>query len=230
MGHVFGLCRLCSRDADLRNSHFMPKAAYRLLRDPNLKNPHPYMLRGNESVQTARQMTAYLFCERCEGRFSDQGESYVMRSCYRGSGKFLLRDALLRTKPLEIGDEIDTYSASEAPDVRSDELAYFEDFRRYLLGETEFPDQVSLYISVSSLELLPLTAFPPVGKNAQGFHFYYFAIPGVTFRLFVGSRIPENLRRGCFVRSPQKLIYVTAKDDIANLSDRVRQLSKLQSV
>ena len=68
-----GLCRLCQNDAELRDSHFIPQAAYKRVRGQGV-NPHPIVIHGRKVIQTAAQTRAHLLCNACEQLFPTQGE------------------------------------------------------------------------------------------------------------------------------------------------------------
>lgn len=54
-----GKCRLCLNDAELRDSHFIPQAAYKRVRGQGA-NPHPVVVHGRKVIQTAAQTRAHL--------------------------------------------------------------------------------------------------------------------------------------------------------------------------
>jgi len=68
-------CALCGKHAVLIDSHLLPKALYRLIRDSGLPNPRFLKI----------SLT-----------FNKNREGWTLKHCFRGRGKFLLRD-ILRT-------------------------------------------------------------------------------------------------------------------------------------
>ncbi len=120
-----GVCSLCLRTRELRESHFLPKALYRLILARENRSPHPVRLTSEGREQTAFQATHRLLCAECEIRFDQNGENWVMRHCYRGQGVFRLRAILAATDTLEANADFQLYSASSAPAVNVEQLAYF---------------------------------------------------------------------------------------------------------
>lgn len=120
-------CRLCSREATLIDSHLLPKALYRLLRDPSLKNPNPVFVTQGNDVQTSSQLKRYLLCYECEKRFNKNGESWVLKHCFRGGplNKFLLRDMLAHTAPSSSNAAGDVVPTAGIAEVLREKLEYF---------------------------------------------------------------------------------------------------------
>src|SRR5215831_8095374 len=98
-----GQCRLCLQHAKLHDSHFIPQAAYRLIRGQG-PNPNPFVNDGRKAVQTSAQTRAHLLCYDCEQRLSRNGEDTFFRYCYRGAAKFKLLHEIRQESPL-IEDE-----------------------------------------------------------------------------------------------------------------------------
>lgn len=79
---MIGLCKLCGLERVLKNSHLIPKAAYRLIRGSTQgADSNPVMLLPGEGVaiQTTEQIADYLLCEDCEQLLSRQGENDLGR-------------------------------------------------------------------------------------------------------------------------------------------------------
>jgi hypothetical protein len=69
-----GRCGLCQEVRALRESHLLPKALYKLARDPSRANPNPVLLAAGRASATSRQIADRFLCDDCEQRFSDRGE------------------------------------------------------------------------------------------------------------------------------------------------------------
>src|SRR5215468_10004854 len=95
-----GQCGLCRKTGELQDSHCLPKALYKLLRDPTRQNPNPVVVRPATTVTSSRQVSSYFLCKSCEGRFSSNGESIVLAECARSKTEFKLRERMLKTIPL----------------------------------------------------------------------------------------------------------------------------------
>lgn len=50
-----GVCALCRQVSILQDSHLMSKALYKLLRSPELVNPHPTLMSTDGILETSRQ-------------------------------------------------------------------------------------------------------------------------------------------------------------------------------
>ena len=74
-------CRLCGQPAKLIHSHLLSKALYRLIREPTLRNPNPFLVTRGGAVQTSTQLEQHLLCTVCEDRFNKNGESWVLKYC-----------------------------------------------------------------------------------------------------------------------------------------------------
>ena len=120
-----GSCALCQQRRELRDSHLVPKALYRLARAYRQKRPDPVVLTPALHRQTSLQATQYLLCADCEKRFDKNGEDWVMRHCYRGRDRFRLRDLLQGSIPIH-ADENDTiFNASTVSGIDVEKLVYF---------------------------------------------------------------------------------------------------------
>jgi hypothetical protein len=135
--------------------------------------------------------------------FSIKGESYVMRQCVR-NGKFRLRDLLLTTSPVGNWDTGKLFELSSLLGDKTEQYLYFgasifwraathtwkgggetikidfgqhhqEDLRRYLLGETGFPRDCRLIVSVSTETETTDVAFTPYREN-NSHKFYFFGL------------------------------------------------------
>jgi hypothetical protein len=86
---------------------------------------------------------------------------------------------------------------------------YFEDFRIYLLGERGFPDRAAVCLNVwtdpAEVSVLPRTL------AAEGYRQHNFSIPWITFRLYVGQHIPNEIRSACAAHSPERMILLSSQ-------------------
>jgi hypothetical protein len=164
-------CRLCGQSAKLIDSHLLPKALYRLIREPTLKNPNPFLVTRGRAVQTSAQLKRYLLCAVCEDLFNKNGESWVLKYCFRGGpmNRFRLRDLLIATTPINSSTAGDVLSTAAAPEIQRDKIAYFAAsvFWRGAIsdwpwqGQTvpQMPLELSLRLSLENY-LLGKTPFP----------------------------------------------------------------------
>ncbi len=238
---IIGTCKLCGSVGELRDSHYMPKSAYKLIRRAN-KNA-PVIMKKTVAIQKDEQIKDHILCQWCEQRFSENGEKWVMQFCYREGEGFKLKD-LIKASELFGDHKFRVYSAAGSTQIEIEKLAYFaasilwrgsahkwksgrdqlrgidlgrkyeEELRQYLLGKTAFPSNAVLWVSIIPSAELSSTMLVPYGEKKGLFWRYKFTIPGITFIFFLGRRIDTNIRRACTYRSPEKFIF--SGDDISN--------------
>jgi hypothetical protein len=98
---------------------------------------------------------------------------------------------------------------------------YEEAVRMYLLGHVAFPENVTLFACVSSLaDVLQVCTFPESRKWPE-YWSHFFSIPGITFTVNVGERMPDYLRLACLHCGDRPLFY-TDLADLANARDFAR--------
>jgi hypothetical protein len=223
----------------LQDSHLVPKALYKMLRSPELVNPHPTMMSREAILETSRQARTFLLCSGCEQRFHRNGEDWMLRNCCRAPDQFRLRESLLSITPGYFDGRVSVFSGKTAK-VDLAKLVYFavsvfwraavsqwvvestrleplelgtsftEQFGLFLVDENDFPADAAITTEVLAFHEASLgTAVFPYGGRSGDFHLYGFAIPGVRFNLYVGKRIPAEARRMCTFRSPEGLIMLT---------------------
>ncbi len=118
-----GICKLCLKRRALQRSHLLPEGVYLRLRNPKGPVIDPIVVTAKITMSTSKQVRDFLLCRRCEQRFDQNGEDYVLRQMNnRGKFKFLER---LRVSPhpdftLNEG----TYSGSSIG-LETEKLAYF---------------------------------------------------------------------------------------------------------
>jgi len=244
----FRQCRLCLQDRPLCNSHLLPKAMYRTLRSVlQAQNRNPLAFGYDFAYTTSNQTSDYLLCEECEGRFSRSGERWVLRHCYRRRGVFPLRTTLQQTVPAYADNDILIYAAAAIPELDTVAITYFgmsifwraavhswrlrdrriginlgpyaEPMRTFLLGESEFPDQTALSVLVGIEDRMIEWAMNPISHNEDGFHSHTFTIPGMTFMLNVGGRLPAEFIEASFAPSAQRLIAIFPEAERRQLTE-----------
>jgi hypothetical protein len=121
-----GTCKLCLRNRDLRDSHLMPRALYRMARGSGAKgnqDPHVFTAKGRKP--SSHQIKDYVLCHECEQRFSINGEDYVMRLVTKRNGQFPLLD-MLKTIPTPLqGKNWTAYTIAQTPNIDRPKIAYF---------------------------------------------------------------------------------------------------------
>lgn len=231
-----GRCALCLKQTELQLSHLLPKGLYRLIREA-------VHITSNSAWPSSRQIQDYLLCHDCEQRFNRHGEDWILSHCYRGrrfrlreilkAGKPLGTVdglSLYSASALAAVDvpRIAYFAASvfwrasahqwhtNERDVEDIDLGkrYREEFRQYLLGDAGFPLEATLIVDVCSFQSPALaSAMFPTGRNDSGYHYFTFSIPGILFYLFTGQRIPPGIRDCCILRSPERCLFSSLRDD-----------------
>ena len=232
-------CALCHEVKPLCDSHFLPAGLYRLARTHESPNPHPVLITGGQWQKLSEQSRAFVLCRECETRFDHDGESWMLRHCCRGKGRFRLRERLLSRIPSFVDGETSMYSASEE-DVRR--LTYFamsvfwrgaafhwpigrdfsqllrlgpfeEQIRRYLLTDSPLPTRTALIVCVSSRSHPPLgSAYPMSYTDSKRDLFHRFHIPGLMFTLYLGQSA-EAMRVCSVTDTPVHPIWVGSMSD-----------------
>lgn len=217
-----GICALCQLPSELRDSHLIPAAAYKCLRDSRRSNPHPVNVARGRALASSKQVSDHLLCAKCEQRLSDNGEKYVLSRCRRTESNFQLRDAVLRL-PVIDADVFGTIRNLVGADRQLiDQCAYFgasifwrasvhqwksdgrtletarlgpyqEEFRSYLLGTAGFPPHAVLVLLVTEPDMLQSVIMVPSTESRNGMKRHKFSVPGLVFTLFVGRRLPSGL-------------------------------------
>jgi hypothetical protein len=210
----------------------------------------PVVITPSLALRTSKQVTTYLLCGACEKRFS-VSERVALQQCFRGKGRFRLRDSLAAIPPLWPGEEILAIPTAGEPDVDVAALVYFgasvfwrsaahtwrfgatqttielgpyeDELRTWLLEQRSFPEHLVMWISSGIRNSPPLMACTPFLFNKTDHYQYRFNIPGVIFDLFAGGQIPAVARRMCSLRSPERFVYITSLADHGML-DAMSQL------
>jgi hypothetical protein len=254
---VAGKCALCLKETILKLSHYLPAGIYRILRDKDEKNPHPWKITERSSLQTSKQLSAYLLCGDCEQRFDKNGENWVLRNCYKSDKTFPLAEILSSRKPdlSEPNSATKIYCASKIDGINISALAYFalsvfwrgsiypwnnngtipvnfgpfqNSIRSYLLDLEGFPRDSALWVIVRKGAAQDL-AYPPVGARTNNIHTYRFVIPGLTFILAVSKNITSTHRNVCIIHGENNPITFTSIAEDLIMNDVRAVIEKQQS-
>jgi hypothetical protein len=234
-----GKCKLCLREkVELQDSHFIPAAAYRVIQRST--NSAPVVVRNEIAIQRNEQTTDYVLCRDCEQLFNRGGEDWVMDNCNRPDKGFRLQEIINGMQPIAKRESTTFYSTANISEIDVEKLTYFvssvmwrgsahswrsggkrretpnlgpyeEMLRRYLLGETGFPSDASIWINVVTDAGLQTMVNDPYGgkmKNEQ-YWLYKFIFLGIGFEFFLGKAIPKVIRISCSYRSAEKYIFVS---------------------
>jgi hypothetical protein len=232
-----GTCRLCLKEKDLRESHYMPAALYP-------KNAKELVFTTQEAAHTDRfEVKQYLLCFDCEQRFSNDGESEVLRLVAaklvpKKPHEFPLMELLTSKTPFHDADGLRAYSAEDV-DIDAEKFTYFalslawrasitswelpgnlkttiidlgahqEALRTFLLGETAFPNDVAVIMTVCTDEETRRNWIIPTRSPEAGCETIVFSSCGFLLRVWFGPGIPERFKRSCLRTSAHQPIFLT---------------------
>jgi hypothetical protein len=121
-----GTCGLCLREGQqLQQSHLLPAAVYRLMRNQERKNTDPVRIDSDRVVQNSKQVRDFFLCKCCERRFDENGERWILDHHHRGAGQFLLQSILKRSEPLLRMPGETIYQALNIPEIDVKAITYF---------------------------------------------------------------------------------------------------------
>jgi hypothetical protein len=228
-----GICGLCKADTGLHDSHLLPSALYKFMREPSLQNPNPIRVNPSIAVATSHEVRQFFLCSSCEDRFNKGGERWMLRNCAQPDSSFPLHGKVI---PLPgIGSEVKLYATNGDPEIDATQIEYFaasvlwraaatdwrnhntrlemgpyeERFRRYLLNEEPFPQNAALRIFLASPTAAKLLALLPMPHRVNGMRCFTFLIPGIAFTFILANHIPEELKRLVFSPSLERMIAIS---------------------
>jgi hypothetical protein len=230
---VVGACRLCCAHGPLEKSHIVSKAAYRrAAQGPDGEIPERGLVEVTRdgARRTTKQMKEYLLCRACEDRFG-KWERYAYPVLAQRDSDFpwlaasrtvvgraadssaMDVDALARFL-LSIVWRLGVYKAARTRQEKPDEEAT----RRYLLGQTAFPEQAVLAVTLLDPSDSTLARVDRLFTNiwlggGNGYQLYQVVILGVDARLLMGAGIPRECYSVCFART--RLVTVRPSDEFA---------------
>ena len=77
---------------------------------------------------------------------------------------------------------------------------YKEDFRRYLLGQSDFPMNAALTVTVREPGMIWKHTQNPISSRVDRAYVHRFVMPGFVFHLRVGKDLADWIQEICFVR------------------------------
>ena len=215
-------CALCLEPSELQRSHYIPKGVYKTIMrgGPEHENQSIFMdgIRGTSSYSNF-QPRKELLCSECEHKFSTRGEDYVIPKLLTHSD-FPLREDIPSEDVIgmqNIGD-LDyqkfayfalsiiwrgsvTIWPSPYNGIYKKLKQHEEILRRYLMHHGAFPARTFITVLVDSNDQnyhgASLPQFHSEVFNKCRLRVFSFRLPGVIFRVFIGSKIPAD----------QKLFY-----------------------
>lgn len=210
---MIGICALCQKNAELQNSHLIPKWAYRRVCDVDAFGAKaPIHIAGGNAILSNRQTTRHLLCADCEQRFS-RCENYVAWLTETDNGRIRLLANVTRH------DTQRKILASLNENVDVAQIAYFavslfwrgcvmtgacklgpyeQRFRKYLLGTTKYLPEASISMGIfdqsPKVDARGWVSEPASRKTPIGW-LHGFLIAGLVFRCWVGKAVPTEWQR-----------------------------------
>ncbi|HWA94053.1 MAG TPA: hypothetical protein VG844_05585 [Terracidiphilus sp.] len=233
-----GVCKLCLLDRELLASHYLPAGVFSQLRVKSKENPNPVLITKEVTLTSSRQPKDFVLCAECEERFNENGERWVLANMAREES-FHLQAFLSAQGPIDQNEDFAIFAGAKIQSVNIDALVYFamsifwrssihswpgitsrteqlnlreflEPIRQFLLGG-KFPQNAAIFITVWPKLDVPRIAYTPREGEAPGYRVFNFMIPGIEFRLFLGSAIPPVLFQTCAQQSELRCIFSSTK-------------------
>jgi len=248
-------CPMCLGVKEVVSSHLIPSALYDYCRSAD--NASPVRVGDGVIMHTDRQTQAYLLCTDCEDILNKGGENWVNRKLATMKQSFPLYDLLVGTIPAFDENGGTLYCANQNPMIDADKLTHFalgifwkasvhswrgkhrspliqlgpysDVIRTWLRGESQFPQHISLTVSLSRPERALITFHDPIETKLLEWHAFLLYVPGVQFILSTGRDIDPAMKDTCFHENAAHPIFVS--DDLtgqiwAKMAQHYRQARK----
>lgn len=224
---------MCGQAKNVVSSHLIPGALYKECRLPG---GHPVVFSSKLVYESSRQLQFPLLCEDCEDILNRGGENWLIPLFAKADGSFGFHDLLTSIPPVLTVDDARVYFAATNPQIDSDMLIHFamgvfwkaavhpwipdekqplidlvgydEPIRKYLRGESPYPDEMILNIGILPAPVKHLAISAPYqGSNTKVRNFLFYAL-GIEFSLLVGSGITDEESKGSLSRNPERPIIM----------------------
>jgi len=251
-----GQCAMCLQQANLLDSHFIPRSAYPRLRNANAKSPHPIMVGPGRTVQSGQQISCSLFCATCEDRLNKNGEAYTMRLCAGGTEPLLKK--LHAATPIMERSNFKIFSGA-ALEIDTEKIAYFavsvlwraairqwvvphglgvtnhidlgtfqEPIRRYLVGEGSMPANIVVNVTVCSDSSSQRVFTVPSRVPDNPNCAFGFGLLGLMFRICLCPVEPEKMKCISCTEPPARALFMADQSEkIVEAFARLQETTKL---
>jgi hypothetical protein len=222
----------------------MPAALYDYCR----KGKHsPIKVGDGFLLPTDQQTQAHLLCKDCEDTLSKGGEAWIADKLATRERAFPLYEILTKMPPDFDEDGMAVYFAAKNPEIKVGKLIHFalglfwkasvyswsgrkkiprielgpysESIRKWLLGQSQFPQNVYLIAAVSRPQRAQITLSDPYEGVRREWHTHFVHVPGLLFTLTVGKTVDESIRVFCIHNSPGN--PVTISDSLTDSLEQV---------
>jgi hypothetical protein len=92
---------------------------------PWLTNKNAVWVSQNSVKQTSKPINDYVFCDKCEQRFSKFGEQWTIGNLAQIDGRFPILRILESARPETEAENSTIYAASNVPGMRLERLVHF---------------------------------------------------------------------------------------------------------
>jgi hypothetical protein len=230
-------CPMCLLMKPVVHSHLIPEALYLHVTD----GTSPIRVGDGVVMPTDRQIKSYLLCLDCEDILSKGGETWVCPKLAWVDQRFPLYDLLKVADGYIETDKEALLWAANNPAIDVEKIRHFamgifwkasvhswkagngapmidlggydEEVRLWLRGESPFPRNVTLNLSVSRPERTQLTIGHPVEvpmpKAGRTWRRYHLHLVGAMFSINVGETIGLEEKMICFYREPRHPVLVS---------------------
>lgn len=251
-----GVCALCKHEAELIQSHLIPAAAYKHVRDtPEAGGGSPIRVdTGDKSAfQSDKQITQYLLCKVCEDLFSKNGEKIIGKLWWTRRSFPLLEKMQSHTI---IGgvNEFLVYSHAAMDRRERDGLFYFAmsifwranvwsrngqaDAYRNALGE-KYENQIRkfllgfgsldsahLFIHLNTNSKFSSLIRLPTFHRKDGVTHHSFSILGIDFWLYLGGSVSKEIRH----ISHDRILFASSDFAKTNSLDKLAHMLKTEII
>ena len=221
----------------LKDSHLIPKWAYKRLLNADQESKHPIRVAGDAACLTSKQITQHLLCEDCESLFSKREDYVAQLTALENDAPKILQSVTRLDTPRKVLSELGS-------NIDSEQIAYFassilwrscvmrrgcqlgpyeSQFRSYLLEEGSFPSFAMLSLGIlepSAPSDNPyhwinpyLWVTEPSSSRADALRLHGFILCGLVFRCFIGQALPTKVKQICLAgTAPRKYVSLLAPE------------------
>jgi hypothetical protein len=228
-----GVCPLCKEENELRDSHYIGAALYRI----SHKRGGPVVGTPELFIGIDNQVHDYLLCSDCEQLFDKNGEDYVAPLVKQGEKNFPLLEMFDNKKPFGTGPHHGDAFRSSDVGVDITKLAYYalsmfwrasvhewktlngqttcchlaahaeEAIRMFLRGEPGWPEGIVLEVTVCTDIFSQDHVLGAVGWENDMYHGASFLAFGIFFNIITGVKPGAPEWRFCCMTDPERVIF-----------------------
>jgi hypothetical protein len=232
-----GKCKLCLQHKRLAQSHLMPRALYDMCSLPGID---PILITSEVVMPVSRHTKDYVLCFDCEQLLNRNGENWMIPRLLTIQKSFPFYDALSNRTPDIYDPEMAVYATAYIPQIDVNCVLHFgmglfwkasvhswkggerdpsinlgpysEKVRTFLLGDTTFPTNIKLFVTVSRPADAVMGFTPPYeGTRESTWRNFLCYVPGIEFGIAVGKLIPRALTIFSFSENSSRPLFIWDK-------------------